>query len=223
MPFSTQIPDRAVSHTFVQLIDCLMPWSRNRGAEKAPHFAYHGSCLPGAMTQKGRRQQKEWKCGECQRWTWGGSKCWYCGSYGSMEQKGRIFGDAANLESACKEDITATLRHHESLLKSMNAVAPAAARDAIASRIEILKQAIYAKEPFHVQLRERAGSTCAGGGGSGEEAQRGLDCQRGGGQGGPACAEPLATDGRAHGEDLHKHGHWNERRTVELWRMARCW
>ena len=69
-----------------------------------------------------------------------------------MEQKGRILGDAANLESACKEDITATLRHHESLLKSMNAGAPAAARDAIASRIEIVKQAIYAKEPFHVQL-----------------------------------------------------------------------
>ena len=68
-----------------------------------------------------------------------------------MEQKGRILGDAANLESACKEDITATLRHHESLLKSMNAGAPAAARDAIASRIEIV-QAIYAKEPFHVQL-----------------------------------------------------------------------
>ena len=69
-----------------------------------------------------------------------------------MEQKGRILGDAANLESACKEDSTATLRHHESLLKSMNAGAPAAARDAIARRIEILKQAIYAKEPFHVQL-----------------------------------------------------------------------
>ena len=69
-----------------------------------------------------------------------------------MEQKGRILGDAANLESASKEDITATLRHHESLLKRMNAGAPAAARDAIASRIEILKQAIYAKEPFHVQL-----------------------------------------------------------------------
>ena len=34
----------------------------------------------------------------------------------------------------------------------MNAGAPAAARDAIASRIEIQKQAIYAKEPFHVQL-----------------------------------------------------------------------
>ena len=34
----------------------------------------------------------------------------------------------------------------------MNAGAPAAARDAIASRIEFLKQAIYAKEPFHVQL-----------------------------------------------------------------------
>ena len=34
----------------------------------------------------------------------------------------------------------------------MIAGAPAAARDAIASRIEILKQAIYAKEPFHVQL-----------------------------------------------------------------------
>ena len=71
-----------------------------------------------------------------------------------MEQKGRILGDAANLESACKEDITATLRHHEGLLKSMNAGAPAAARDAIASRIEILKQEICAKakEPFHVQL-----------------------------------------------------------------------
>ena len=26
---------------------------------------YHGSCLPGAMTQKGRRQQKEWE-----RWKW---------------------------------------------------------------------------------------------------------------------------------------------------------
>ena len=104
------------------------------------------------MTQKGRRQQKEWKCGECQRWTWGGSKCWYCGSYGSMEQKGRILGDAANLESACKEDITATLRDYESLLKSMNAGAPAAAIDAVASRIEILKQAIFAKEPFYVQL-----------------------------------------------------------------------
>ena len=70
--------------------------------------------------------------------------------------------------------------------------------------------------------REGAGSTYACGG-SGEEAQRGLDCQRGGGQGGPACAEPPATDGRAHGEDLHGHGHWHERRTVELWRMARCW
>ena len=69
-----------------------------------------------------------------------------------MEQEGRILGDAANLESACKEDITATLRHHEGLLKSMFAGAPAAARDAIASRIEILKQEIYAKEPFHVQL-----------------------------------------------------------------------
>ena len=34
----------------------------------------------------------------------------------------------------------------------MNAGAPAAARGAIASRSEILKQAIYAKEPFHVQL-----------------------------------------------------------------------
>ena len=81
-----------------------------------------------------------------------GSKCWYCGSYGSMEQKGRILGDTANLESASKEDITATLRHHESLLKSMNAGAPVTARDAIANRIEILKQAIYAKEPFLVQL-----------------------------------------------------------------------
>ena len=67
-------------------------------------------------------------------------------------RKGRILGDAVNLESACKEDITATLRHHESLLKSINAGAPATARDAIASRIEILKQAIYAKEPFHAQL-----------------------------------------------------------------------
>ena len=76
-----------------------------------------------------------------------------------MEQKGRIFGDAANLESACKEGIAATLRHHESLLKSMNARAPAAAREAIASRIEILKQAIYAKEPFqcrqHLRGRRR--------------------------------------------------------------------
>ena len=60
--------------------------------------------------------------------------------------------------------------------------------------------------------REGAGSTYACGGGSGEEAQRGLDCQRGGGRGGPACAEPPATDGRAHGEDLHGHGHWHERR-----------
>ena len=65
--------------------------------------------------------------------------------------------------------------------------------------------------------RFSAGSTCGGGGGSREEAQRGLDCQRGG-QGGSACAEPPATDGRAHGEDLHGHGHWHERRTVELWR-----
>ena len=56
-----------------------------------------------------------------------------------MEQKGRT-------------GITATLRHHESLLKSMNAGAPVAARDAIANRIEILKQAVYAKEPFPVQL-----------------------------------------------------------------------
>ena len=126
---------------------------RQNCATPADHWKigiHHGSCLPGAMSQKGRRQQKEWKCGECQRWTWSGSKCWYCGSYGSMEQKGRILGDAASLESASKEDITATLRHHKSLLKSMNGGAPVATRGAIASRIEILKQAMYAKEPFHV-------------------------------------------------------------------------
>ena len=69
-----------------------------------------------------------------------------------MEQEGRILGDTANLESATTEDITATLRHHESLLKSTNVGAPGAARDAIASRIEILKQAIYAKESFRVHF-----------------------------------------------------------------------
>ena len=84
---------------------------------------------------------------------------------GSLEMISMTFAavicDATNprggcklLESACKEDITATLRHHESLLKSMNAGAPAAARDAIT--IEFLKQAIYAKEPFHVQLVQAA-------------------------------------------------------------------
>ena len=46
-----------------------------------------------------------------------------------MEQKGRILGDAAHLERASREDITATLRRHESLLKSMNAGAlPAESR-----------------------------------------------------------------------------------------------
>ena len=69
-----------------------------------------------------------------------------------MEQNGRILADTANLESATKLDITATLRHHESVWKSTNAGAPGAARVAIASRIEILKQAISAKEPFRVQL-----------------------------------------------------------------------
>ena len=122
-------------------------------------ISHHGSCLPGAMTQRGRRQQKEWTRGECQRWTWSGSKCWYCGRYGSMEQKGRILGDAANLESACKEDITATLRHHESLLKSMNAGAPAAARDAVASRIDILKQGNLCEGTVSCPAREGAGST----------------------------------------------------------------
>ena len=69
-----------------------------------------------------------------------------------MEQKGRILGDTANLESATKEDITATLRHHESLPKSTNVGAPGVARDAIASRFEIVKQAINAKEPFRVHF-----------------------------------------------------------------------
>ena len=124
--------------------------------------------------------------------------------------------ERTNPRGRCKSGECLQRRHHESLPNA------AAARDAIASRIEILKQAIYAKEPFHVQLVKVQGSTYACGGGSGEEAQRGLDCQRGGGQGGPACAEPPATDGRAHGEDPHGHGHWHERRTVELWRMARC-
>ena len=68
-----------------------------------------------------------------------------------MEQKGRILGDTANLETT-KEDITATLRHHESLLKSTNIGAPGVARGAIASRFEIVKQAINAKEPFRVHF-----------------------------------------------------------------------
>ena len=109
---------------------------------------HHGD----GMTQKGRKQLKEWKeseCGECRRWTWCGSKCWHCGSNGYVEPKGRILGDTANLENASKDDITATLRYHESLQKSMTAGAPAAARDAIAAKI---KQAVYAKEPVHVQL-----------------------------------------------------------------------
>ena len=101
-----------------------------------------------------------------------------------MEQKGRILGDAANLESACKEDITATLRHHESLLKSMNAGAPAAARDAIASRIEILKQAIYAKEPFHVQLVKVQAALMRAEEVAEKKKHTAVDCQRGGGQGG---------------------------------------
>ena len=51
---------------------------RQNFATPADHWKiaiHHGSCLPGAMSQKGRRQQKEWKCGDCQRWTWSGSKC----------------------------------------------------------------------------------------------------------------------------------------------------
>ena len=125
--------------------------SRNRGAEKAPHFASRilSPWSNDAEKPKATERVEMWRVPALDL---GWSQCWYCGSYGSMEQKGRILGDAANLESACKEDITATLRHHESLLKSMNAGALEAARDAIASRIEILKQAIYAKEPFHVQL-----------------------------------------------------------------------
>ena len=55
---------------------------------------HHGSCLPAAMTQKGRRQQKRWKCGECHRSTWSGSKCWHCGSSGSVDLKGRILEGA---------------------------------------------------------------------------------------------------------------------------------
>ena len=69
-----------------------------------------------------------------------------------MESKGRILGDTAQLGYASKDNLTATLRHHECLHKSMDAGAPTAARDAIATRIETLKQAVYAKEPVHVQL-----------------------------------------------------------------------
>ena len=79
-------------------------------------ISHHGSCLPGAMTQKGRRQQKEWKCGECQRWTWGGSKCWYCGSYGSMEQKGRILG------GRCKSGECLERGHHSDSAASRESV-----------------------------------------------------------------------------------------------------
>ena len=52
-----------------------------------------------------------------------------------MEPNGRILGDTANLENASKDDITATLRHHEPLQKSMDAGVPAAARDAIAANL----------------------------------------------------------------------------------------
>ena len=150
--------------------------------------SHRGTCLPGAMTQKSRRQQKELKCGECQRWTWRGSKCWHCGSNGYVEPKGRILGDSANLEHASKDDFTATLRQHRSLQKSMNGGAPAAAKDAIATRIETLKQAVYAKEPVHVQLvKVQAALTRAE---EERKAQCGLGGQRGCRQGGSARAEP---------------------------------
>ena len=136
-------------------------------------------------------------------------------------------------KSASKEDITATLRHHQSLLKSMDAGAPAAARDAIASRIEILKQAIYAKEPFHVPLvKVQEALTRA------EEvaevkvqealtrAEEVAEKKHSAVWTAREAADKLdqhVLSGRAHGEDLHGDGHRHERRTVELWRMARCW
>ena len=50
------------------------PGGATREVQRKRLTSYHGSCLPGAMTQKSRGQQKEWKCGECQRWTCGRSK-----------------------------------------------------------------------------------------------------------------------------------------------------
>ena len=148
---------------------------------------HHGSCLPGAMSQKGRRQQKECKSGVCQ-------------------QRGHHSDSVASRESA---------EEHEGWSSgSCKRCDGQQNRDSEAGNL--------CEGTVSCPALEGAGSTYACGGGSGEEAQRGLDCQRGG-QGGPACAEPPATHGRAHGEDLRGHGHKHERRTVELWRMTRCW
>ena len=75
-----------------------------------------------------------------------------------------------------------------------------AARDAVANRIEILKQATYAKEPFHVQLVKvqaalaRAEEVAEKKHSAVWTAKEAADTR------GPARAEPPATHGRAHGE-----------------------
>ena len=161
----------------------------------------------------------------CQRWTWSGSKCWHGGSNGSVDPIGRIFEDTANLENANKVDITATLtlRHHESLQKSMAAGVPAAARDAIAVRIETPKQAVYAKEPGHVQLLKvqvalgRAEDVA-------EKKQVAVWAAR---EAADKAVERVVNlrqrVAEGHGEDPHGRGRARDRGPVKLWRVARSW
>ena len=87
--------------------------SRNRGAEKAPHFAPRilSPWSNDAERSKATKTVEMWRVPALDL---GWVQMLVMWKYGSMEQKGRILGDAANLEGACKEDITATLRHHES-------------------------------------------------------------------------------------------------------------
>ena len=137
--------------------------------------SHHGSCLPGAMTQKSVEGNR--KSGSAESVNVGlgvGPKCWHCGSNGDVEPKGRILGDSANLGYASKDDLTATLRHHESLQKIMNAGAPAAATDALATRIETVKQAVYAQGTCPRPACEGAGGFDASREVRGEEAQCGL-------------------------------------------------
>ena len=72
-----------------------------------------------------------------------------CGTEKTNPRRHRKSGECQQGRHYC---MTATLPHHECLQKSMKGGAPEAARDAIATRIETLKQAVYAKEPVHVQL-----------------------------------------------------------------------
>ena len=111
---------------------------------------------------------------------------------------------------------TTSLRRYD-ITRVYDSTAPAAARDATATRIETLKQAACAKEPVHVQLVKVQAALTARGGVCGEEAQRGLGGQRSRRQGGSARAEPQDAHGGTHGEGLHGCGRAHDRRTGGRW------